>query len=70
MATQAQIIANHRTPFTLHPFERSPDLSGARRSPQATTSVENTLQISSFYAKQTQFPPHSNKFNSCYDKFL
>ena len=70
-ATAAKSVKKHHPglagiPHPLHPFERSEiparrgtlhaRAAGTRRGPQATTSVENALQISSFYAKQTQFP--------------
>jgi len=35
-----------------------------------STSVENTLQISSFYAKQTQFPKGQNERNFYYNSGL
>ena len=53
MATESQILSS-LSPVYAH-------LLFCRILPPPSTSVENSLQISYFYAKQTQFPKGQNE---------
>ena len=64
-------ITNWKGPISNEPFNHS-QASPVRSfmSLQGTTPVENVLQISPFYAKQTQFAGCSNEHKRIFNKAL